>query len=151
MIVESIDRHAGKSDCTIAGFGFGTADDSAGAGYFRCRSPDPDGAMNKIDISARQGEQFAGAQAAKPGQNHQCPQSRADGVGRLKNRVGVDNRPLLWALDSGAADLAGVAGDPHVLDGGVENGPEEPVRLGGLIPPRRTRSTRNASCAQVPE
>jgi hypothetical protein len=92
--------------------------------------------VNKINVSAGKGEKFAGAEPTKPGQDDQCSQSRANRGGQLENGAGIDYRPLPRTLNASSAKLAGVAGDPHVLHSGIENGPEEAVGLGGLIPSR---------------
>jgi hypothetical protein len=90
MILEGIDSHAGKTDSAKASFGFGAAHDSTGASYFGRGSADPHRAVNKINVSAGKGEKFAGAEPAKPGQDDQCSQSRANRAGQLENGFGID-------------------------------------------------------------
>ena len=105
----------------------------------------PEFRLFAVDIGAAQGQELAEAQAAEAGQEHQRPVAVLDVLGQGQDDLCVDERPLGCPLDPGASDAAGVLGDTLVLDGGVEDDPQQPVGLGRLRCPGVGRRWRYAS------
>ncbi len=78
---------------------------------------------------APKAEQLAPAEAAEGGHAHQGPVPGFDGGGEVEDLLDGGQAALLGPFGASAADGAGVGDQDAVLDGGVEDRPQEPVAL----------------------
>ena len=60
----------------------------------------------------------------------QGPEAGMDGVGEGEDGAPRERWALDYGLHSGALDVAGIRPEQAVIDGGREDGPEEPIGLG---------------------
>src|SRR5205807_178791 len=126
----------GDGDAPGARLGLGSLDDPALARGVDRVLPDPDLPMVEVYVLAAQAQLLASPQATEAGQEDEGTQRRADGVGQGDHGGHVHEGPLACFLRAGALHAAGVAVvDVELVQSRVEDGVQEPVTLGRLVPP----------------
>lgn len=91
---------------------------------------DPQGAFVEIDTAAAQFGQFLGAERGESAeQDHQAP-ARTHGVGEVEDLLHGGGRPLVGFLPTSALDPARVGPQEVVVDRSLQDGLQQPVRLG---------------------
>ncbi len=133
----------GHLHAPLAGVGLGRAESAPAAHLWGVLIHDHK-LMEQVDVVAPEGEEFTWPQPSESRQEDQDPQPAGTGLlpggvnldhggGQLQYDFGRHKRTLRGVPLAGAADLTGVAYEQLVGDGGVEHGPQQAVRLGGLV------------------
>ncbi len=133
MFLEGNQGEAGESDGPVAGVGLWSRGDASLAGDLMGLADDRDRAVQQVEVPSLQPEELTGPQTGKSPEQYQAPESRFDRFGELQDRRRGEHGSFRSMFDAGAPDGAGILGDQPVTDRGIQDGPEHPVGLGGLI------------------
>src|SRR5438477_12026242 len=87
----------------------------------------------EVDVAPPQAEELTGAQSDEAGDDNERSEPGRDRVGEAEHKFGVDHRPLLGMVGAAAPDATWIAPDQVVIDGGVEDRPQQPVALRRLV------------------
>lgn len=134
MLVERLENERRQCHGPVAGLGLGCGQDPPEAGHLVRLTDLRNGVVERIDVPALQAEQFAGPQAGEAAEQDETAPPGFDGVGQPQYGRRVEHRPHFGVLNARTPDGARIAPDQPVAHSGVHDRPQQPVRLGRLVP-----------------
>src|SRR5713101_2965145 len=111
-----------KHERPSSGLGLRWTDEMVATLGLETLAPNVDGAVEQVDVTARQRKQLASTQAAERGKQNEHAELRLDHFGERVHLSERRERPLVCRLDSRTLDRTRVGNEEAVLDCCSEDG-----------------------------